>query len=337
MADTTLPYPTDLPMLPRLFRVSSLHMTDQGSGNFVFTANLFHERAQLKVRWTGPRIDDRLQYGALVGPRWAGPGRSEEGCLLIARLVVLERPVKSFALFDTVLPAWVRDRDLVRRASALLSILPDSYQRLVDAIFWDHKRFHGFCTGPSSLQGHHAEPSGNLRHTVEVAEQVRALGQNRSYVHHDLAVLSALLHDAGKAAEYRVAPDGGWELTDRGRLLGHRVTVIEWIAAALDRWNIRLPEGHAEALLHNLSCVAHAPVWMGLREPQTPEAELLSMSDRLSGTDDLMQRCLPPKAGWGLYHRHLGRKPYRVRPPLALPESRPTALTPSLSGSGDIN
>jgi 3'-5' exoribonuclease len=39
---------------------------------------------------------------------------------------------------------------------------------------------------------------------------------------------------------------------------------------------------------------------------------MLSLADRLSGTDDLMARCLPEHAGWGKFHRHLGRKPYRV-------------------------
>lgn len=43
-----------------------------------------------------------------------------------------------------------------------------------------------------------------------------------------------------------------------------------------------------------------------------PEAELLSLADRLSGTDDLMQRLLPPSRGWGAYHKHLGRRVFRV-------------------------
>ena len=73
-----------------------------------------------------------------------------------------------------------------------------------------------------------------------------------------------------------------------------------------------LPEGHVEALLHNLSAMAHAAAWMGLHEPETAEAELLSVADRLSGTDDLMQRCLPRTNGWGRYHPHLRRKHYRV-------------------------
>ena len=320
MSDSTLPYPLGLSMLPQIFRLTSLQTRVDHRGEAMLTAHLFHERAQLKVRWTARKVDPRLRAGVLVGPRWTGPASSLEGCLRIARLAILDRPVAALALFDTVPPGWVRERSLVQRAHALLAELPASYQRLFHAVLWEENRFWGFCTGPSSMHGHHNDTSGNLRHTVEVAEQVRALCAERLYVHRDLAVLSALLHDCGKAVEYRLKPDGSWGLSDRGRLLGHRVTAIEWIAAAMARWAIRLPDGHAQVLLHNLSAVARAPRWMGLREPQTAEAEILSLADRLSGTDDLMQRCLPAAAGWGHYHRHLGRQPFRVAATLAAAE-----------------
>ncbi|MDE2254766.1 MAG: HD domain-containing protein [Betaproteobacteria bacterium] len=312
MSDPTQPYPLGLSMLPQIFRLTSLHVRRDDHGEATLTAHLFHERAQLKVRWTARKVDPRLCAGLLVGPRWTGPASSLDGCLRIARLAIMDRPVAALSLFDTVPPGWVRERSLVQRAHALLAELPASYHRLFHAVLWEDDRFRGFCIGPSSMHGHHNGTSGNLRHTVEVAEQVRALCAERLYVHRDLAVLSALLHDCGKAVEYRLKPDGSWGLSDRGRLLGHRVTAIEWIAAALARWPIRLPDGHAQVLLHNLSAVAHAPRWMGLREPQTAEAEMLSLADRLSGTDDLMQRCLPDAVGWGRYHRHLGRQPFRV-------------------------
>ena len=312
-ATPTTPFPADLPMLPQALRLTSLHRQQDSAGKHVHTAHLFHERAQLKVRWTMSHADPRLRPGILVGARWSGPGRCDaDGCLSVARLAVLERPATGVTLFDTVPPGWVRERTLVHRARTLIDELPVAFQQLLHAVFWDGPRFRRFCTGPSSMQGHHDQTNGNLLHSVQVAEQVRALCSDRNHVHRGLAVLSALLHDAGKADEYVIRPDGSWGLSDRGRLLGHRVTVIEWIAAAIARWSIRLPDGHVEALLHNLSAVAHAPAWMGLREPQTAEAELLSVADRLSGTDDLMQRCLPRTNGWGRYHPHLRRKPYRV-------------------------
>jgi hypothetical protein len=39
---------------------------------------------------------------------------------------------------------------------------------------------------------------------------------------------------------------------------------------------------------------------------------LLSCMDRLSGTEDLIQRCASNRAGWGAYHEHLNGQPYRI-------------------------
>jgi len=306
------PYPTDLPELPRVFRLASLSSRADGSGRREHTAHLFHAQASFKARWTSGASDARLQPGLLVSPRWNGTGCSEHGCLQVARLVVLERPEADLALFRTALPGWRVDRGLLDRAHALWASLPRPHRQLFNAIFWDGERFRRLCTGPSSIEGHHADHAGNLRHTVEVAEQVRALSVDRGYVDRDLLTLAAMLHDAGKAEEYRLQVDGSWGMSDRGRLIGHRISIIEWVAASLARWRIRLPEGHEQALLHILGSVAHAPAWMGLREPQMPEADLLSLADRLSGTDDLMQRLLPHSRGWGAYHKHLGRRVFRV-------------------------
>ena len=315
MTEPTHPCPSDLPMLPQIYRLASVNSRADATGCLHHTAHLFHTQASFKACWSSRQLDARLRSGVLVSPRWSGPGRSENGCLAIARLVVLERPVAELGLFQTALPGWPVEPALLQRAHRLWQALPVSHRLLLNALFWDAERFRRFCTGPSSMEGHHHDEAGNLRHTVEVAEQVRALATDRAYVDRDLAVLAALLHDAGKAEEYRRRADGSWGMSDRGRLIGHRTTVIEWVAGAIARWRIRLPAGHEMALLHILAAVAHAPAWMGLREPQTPEAELLSLADRLSGTDDLMQRLLPNGAGWGAYHKHLGRRPYRVAAP----------------------
>ena len=56
--------------------------------------------------------------------------------------------------------------------------------------------------------------------------------------------------------EYRLRVDGSSTMSDRGRLIGHRLSCIEWVAAALARWRIRLPAGHETAFLHILGAVA---------------------------------------------------------------------------------
>jgi 3'-5' exoribonuclease len=103
-----------------------------------------------------------------------------------------------------------------------------------------------------------------------------------------------------------------WQMTDRGKLLGHKITVIEWIAQAKAKFNLLMPEDHYMALLHCLTCSPSAPEWLGIRKPAMIEAMLLSCMDRLSGTEELMQRCASNRAGWGAYHEHLNGKPYRI-------------------------
>jgi 3'-5' exoribonuclease len=137
----------------------------------------------------------------------------------------------SLNLFATVLPGWVRDPSLLKPAAKLWNALPPPYRHLLNALIWDTNRFHRFVMGPSSLSGHHNDREGNLRHSVEVAERALALAAGDPVVCEEALILGALLHDAGKADEYRLA-NRRLVLSDRGRLIGHRTTVIEWIAAA---------------------------------------------------------------------------------------------------------
>jgi 3'-5' exoribonuclease len=106
-----------------------------------------------------------------------------------------------------------------------------------------------------------------------------------------------------------LSPYGDWKLTDRGKLLGNKVTVIEWIAQARAKFNLLMPTEHYMALLHYLTCSAGAPEWLGIRKPAMLEAILLSGVDRLSGTENLMRRCSSNQDGWGSYHAHLNDRP----------------------------
>lgn len=207
---------------------------------------------------------------------------------------------------------WVKNRTLVMEAAALIENMPKAYRFLFNAIFWDGERLRRYCTGPSSMNGHHSGDNGNLHHAVDVAKLMQQFCEARVLTNVGLGILVGLLHDAGKADEYRLSSSGDWILSDRGKLLGHKITIIEWIASAHARWNLLLPTEHYVALLHRLSCSAGAPEWLGIRKPSMFEAILLSDMDHLSGTDDLMARCAPASQhGWGAYHAHLkGQRPY---------------------------
>ena len=228
----------------------------------------------------------------------------------------MEHPEPEANLFRMVPHNWVKDRAMLADAIDLIDKLPKVYRFLFNAIFWDGERFRRYCTCPSSMEAHHNYDSGNLMHSVELAQWMRNSTKDSDPSKYALAVLVGLLHDAGKADEYLLTTSGRWKMTDRGRLLGHKITIIEWIAAAYNRYKVNnLPREHYLALLHCLSCHPYAPEWLGIRAPKMPEAALLAGLDHVSGQLELMQRCSKEYSGWGSFHEKLrGRQPYQPAP-----------------------
>lgn len=317
MNEHTLPVPDaamDLVVdrLPPVFRIQSIERHPFDEHNVRSRAVLYHDKATLTVEWLSRHVDVRLTVGALVSIRWCDRPVCLVGAVRIARLTLLEKPEPAVNLFETIPHGWLRDRDLARRGAMLWERLPRGFRHLFDAIFWQGGRFHRFVAGPSSLKGHHRAPNGNLRHSVEVAEHAVALAAVDTVACAEVLILAGLLHDAGKADEYRLVRQR-FELSDRGRLVGHRHTVIEWIAAARACHRVIVPEADYLALVHALTCAKGAPEWLGLREPQSLDAAILSAADRLSAQGELIGRHAPAKTGFGRYHPHLGMRPFVVR------------------------
>lgn len=300
-------------MLPPVLRIQSLARLPSDARHALNRAVLFRERACITVEWITRHVDVRLAAGSLVSVRWLGRPTSLSGAVRISRLVLLEQPDPIINLFETVPTSWVIGRGLAKRAAAVWELLPRCFQHLFNAIFWKGDRFHRYLIGPSSLNGHHAGRCGNLRHSIEVAERAIDLAAREVRVHLGVLIMAALLHDAGKADEYRMGPQR-LVLSDRGKLVGHRLTVLEWVAVARALYRVIVPEAHYLALVHALTCAKGAPAWLGMREPQSMEAAILSAADRLSGQSDLVMRHAPRAAGFGRYHPHLGGRPFVLEP-----------------------
>lgn len=314
MTEYRFPLPPSAPdpvveQLPRIFRLQSITRLPGQDGEVFNRAVLFHERASLTVEWLSNRVEAQLTAGSLVAIRWLGRPVSLGGAVRIARLVALRRAEPELDLFQTVPYNWVRERALVQRASALWQQLPAHFRHLFNAIFWDGRRLHRYLVGASSLSGHHCDLHGNFRHTLEVAEQALRLADGQALACPGVLLIAALLHDAGKADEYRLG-GRGLELTTRGRLIGHRHTIIEWVAEAAA--SIRMPQAHYVGLLHALTSARGAPEWLGIREPCTLDAILLAIADRLSGQVELMVRHAPARAGFGGFHPHLRARPFVI-------------------------
>ena len=298
--------------LPYIYRIRSLFQEPMPNGCGVrYTIELYHAKAEMNVTFTRSQPDTRLRPNLLVSIRWKLPILSSNGAIHINRLALIEHPLPTFNIFDTVPPTWVADRKLVDGAGELLDQLPRHLRHLVIAILWDGFRFRRFCEGPSSLQDHHAYRNGNLRHTVEVARH--ALDIARSYPQANIGVClaAALLHDVGKADEYVSCGPDYWIMSDRGKLVGHRNTIQAWIASALSTNRINLPEKVHFSLVHALTSAPGAE-WLGIRQPATPESTILSIADRLSSEKDMMLSLANKNGGWGNKHPHRKGKPFTL-------------------------
>ena len=298
--------------LPWLFRLVRIDQEKLPNGGYRFQASLFHEKVSIAVTWINSKADDRLTAGSLVTPRWTSKTVCTQGQIIVNRLLPVNMPA-NINLFDTVPYEWVKDRKVINQARSLVNELPTHFVKLVNGIFWDYRRFYRFLVGPSSLKGHHNDKHGNLRHSIEVANNSLMLAKTRKIICPHVLATAALLHDAGKADEYEFNYQRNcFEISARGALLGHKLSIVEWIAAAVAQYQINIPENQLLSLLHALTATKGVPDWVGIREPVSPEANLLSIADRLSGQDDLFTQTMPSTEGFGRYHRHLRDRPFLV-------------------------
>lgn len=146
-------------VLSAIFRVTGIAAVPLANG-YEMTAQLHHARASLAVTWQARQPDVRLKPGVLVSPRWKSTLAALDQPVAIHRLVYLDRPERSENLFRTVPAKGAFEAALFERAGALWECLPLGFQELFNTLFWDGQRFLRYCTGPSSMIGHHARACG---------------------------------------------------------------------------------------------------------------------------------------------------------------------------------
>jgi len=292
--------------LPEALRITSFDCTPLRGGGYQLGASLYHDQVSIEVAWKVRHPVTYFRPGLLVSPRCPHGTQFGSGVTNVSRVVRKERPVRTLDLFMTVPDVWVSDRDLLRRASNLWNQLPLPWQELFNNVLWDGNRFHLFCTGPSSIRGHHSVTNGNLLHMVEIGETVLALLPKFPAADPDVSLFAAMMHDVGKACEYQRNSSGGWILSDRGRLNGHKQTIGDWLAVAESRMRLAIPSAHYYSMRHAIGAANAVAFESGYRPPRTPEARLLSLADQVSGSSNLYFRQAMSQPGWGKSHPHLG-------------------------------
>jgi 3'-5' exoribonuclease len=252
----------------------------------------------------------------------------------VQRLWSLPRVQPGVNLLHTVPVHWLPSEPLqgldVSHAFALLwARLPEALRAWFNAIFWEHpQRLWAFLHAPASLAHHHAGRHGLLRHSLECALHAVRLSRSDPEADPGVLLLAALLHDVGKAGEYEAwlsprahaDPRGPQRagLSLRGELLGHRLTGLEWMAQARAWLPATLAPSETQALaVYHAIHACHAPAWVGLRSPRTPEAHYLASVDALSGHLELMGRLWRQGHAQGVRHPALQGRQYWPRHTLA--------------------
>ena len=124
-------------------------------------------------------------------------------------------------------------------------------------------------------------------------------------------VMAGLLHDAAKAEEYVINPDGastGW--TKKGSLIGHRLMVFGWIEAAVAAYRIDIPPGQLLALEHAIMATEGIAAWTGFPDQRMLGAKIIAEADRISGSIDIFEQSSPKNVGYGKKHWTMKYAPY---------------------------
>ena len=187
------------------------------------------------------------------------------------------------------------------------------WRRLVRQVLNDARIRERMLAAPAAKMIHHAYMGGLLEHTLAVARTCLGLCDNYPHLDRDILLVSAVLHDLGKAWELQ----GGVsrDYTDEGRLLGHIFLGLQVLQPFFDKAR-DLDKGLVLHLKH-LILSHHGEYEFGSpKRPKTPEAITLHYADNLDAKVNTIQQALTSAeesgASWSAYQHSLERQLYRA-------------------------
>ena len=204
--------------------------------------------------------------------------------------------------------------DMVKDLREIASTLNPPFKELCFAFLDDADFMALFKRAPAAKSVHHTHVGGLIEHTLSVARLAGAVADHYPFIHRDLLVCGAILHDVGKSKELEFTPAPDY--TNAGRLVGH-------ISLGANMIHDRLPNGFPPALadevLH-LILSHHGLLEYGSPKlPQTTEAIALNLVDDLDAKLISVQMALNgTDEDWTDYIRFLERYLYKgsqERPP----------------------
>lgn len=165
------------------------------------------------------------------------------------------------------------------------------------ALFYDEDDFRRrYERCPASINGHHAQVGGLLKHTTEVVAIARMIART-TRGDQELVLAGALLHDIGKLEAYTW--DGIFDYTEAHYLVGHVVLGARMLDRRLREAAIPCPP-REQALLEHLILSHHGQLEFGSPvRPVTLEAEILHWADNASAKTSSMADAIRDDAAFG--------------------------------------
>ena len=200
--------------------------------------------------------------------------------------------------------SWaVHSGDLVRLVHQVASIAHPSLRGLVNALLGNPPVAWAYLQMPASLNHHHNEPGGLLRHSLEVVDHLMGLWPgNAPALERDLLITAGLLHDIGKTRVYR-GTDG---YTDLGQVLHHDDLTLEILGPYLGNIDPTL----ANTLRHLLCRSDKASQY-----PRSALKAALQQADALSAEQYYQQQAFEGLPSYRYRGRDLqGQSWYRLAP-----------------------
>jgi hypothetical protein len=183
-------------------------------------------------------------------------------------------------IFEKVPAAWVCNPTVLDNAIILWNALSRPYRRALNAVFRSPELLRAFLIAPGSLHHHHNHRGGCFEHSVTTAQWGLDQARQDGTLSADMVVFCLLVHDVGKALEYLQNGRGNWQMSQRGRLIGHKITTVTLVAEAMGY----CPDlsAHEQTHVEHVLSSSYAPQWAGFRRPQTKEARVVAALDALS-------------------------------------------------------
>ena len=290
-------------------RILQLEASSYGDWHRV-QATICGKAGSCQVCWWTCEDPRALQTGQLVHCNWLDRLEFDNGAVVVRGMSIVAAVDPDVNLIDTVPASWLPP------ASGSGNYVEQSFRQLweqlsrpmrawFNALFWHQPgRWERFLMGPASIGYHHARKHGLFIHSVDCALRALRAAQDDALVDVDVLLMASLLHDLGKADEYVLSKRfNACKLSERGALMGHRLSTLEWMAAAREVVQAQdaPDEARVMAVYHAINA-CNAQDWVGLRPPRTPEAFYLASADALSGHCDLIKMLVKPGSRQGRPH-----------------------------------